>query len=108
LHPVIVEADHLAIPVIVLGEYRYGIGQSRHRARCECWLREFLGNCRLLVIDEATTRYYAQIRTELRTSDRPIPGNDVWIAALSRQHSLPLVSRDVHFDFVADLRRLQW
>ena len=42
------------------------------------------------------------------TQSRPIPANDLWIAALARQHSLPLLSRDRRFDFVAGLKRLGW
>ena len=39
---------------------------------------------------------------------RPIPENDVWIAALARQHELPIVSRDEHFDDVPGVERLAW
>lgn len=38
----------------------------------------------------------------------PIPGNDFWIAALMRQHALPLLSQDRHFDFVSGIRRVGW
>ena len=51
---------------------------------------------------------YAEVRSELKRSRHPIPGNDIWIAALARQHSLPLLSRDKHFDFVPRLKRLDW
>ena len=37
-----------------------------------------------------------------------IPSNDIWIAALCRQHSLPLLSRDRHFDLVPGIRRIGW
>ena len=108
LEPVLQEVDELAIPVIVLGEYRYGIRQSRHRTRYERWLAELIAGCRVLVVDEETARSYAEVRDDLKRSGRPIPGNDVWIAALARQHALPLLSRDQHFDFVPGLRRLGW
>jgi predicted nucleic acid-binding protein len=45
---------------------------------------------------------------ELKRAGTPIPSNDVWIAALCRQHSLPVVSRDRHFDAVPGLKRLHW
>jgi predicted nucleic acid-binding protein len=44
----------------------------------------------------------------LRAAGTPIPGNDMWIAALSRQHAMPVISRDSHFDFVGGLRRRTW
>ena len=108
LEPLLQQAAEIAVPVIVLGEYRYGIRQSRHRARYERWLAEVLASCRVLVVDEGTAGHYAEVRDELKRSRRPIPGNDLWIAALTRQHALPLLSRDRHFDFVPGLKRVGW
>ena len=108
LEPLLQQAAEIAVPVIVLGEYRYGIRQSRHWTRYERWLAKVLASCRVLVVDEGTAGHYAEVRDELKRSGRPIPGNDVWIAALARQHSLPLLSRDQHFDFVAGLNRVGW
>jgi len=101
-------ADQLAIPVIVLGEYRHGIAESRNRARYESWLTGLLNDCMVLDINEPTTHYYAEITLELKRKGKPIPTNDLWIAALCRQHSLPLVSRDRHFDWVAGNKRIGW
>jgi tRNA(fMet)-specific endonuclease VapC len=101
-------ADQVAIPVVVLGEYRYGIAQSRNRATYERWLRGLLEDCFVLDITEPTTQCYAEITLELKQKGKPIPTNDLWIAALCRQHSLPLLSRDRHFDFVAGGRRIDW
>ena len=108
LEPLLQQAAEIAVPVIVLGEYRYGIRQSRHRTRYERWLAEVLASCRVLVVDEGTAGHYAEVRDELKRSRRPIPGNDLWIAALTRQHALPLLSRDRHFDFVPGLKRVGW
>lgn len=108
LESVLRKASQLAIPVIVLGEYRYGISQSRHRADYEHWLAEYLPNFRILDVDERTTISYSVVRGELRKAGTPIPSNDVWIAALCRQHALPLVSRDRHFDTVSGVNRIGW
>lgn len=102
------QATELSIPVIVLGEYKYGIRQSRNRGRYERWLAEIIASCRVLPVDGATAEQYADIRAELKSAGLPIPGNDVWIAALARQHALPLLSRDLHFDSVAGLKRVGW
>ena len=101
-------ADRVALPVIVLGEYRLGIAQSRHRASYESWLRQWIATVTVLDIDDGTTHSYSAIGLELKRKGKPIPSNDLWIAALCRQHSLPLVSRDQHFDFVPGLQRLHW
>ena len=98
----------IAVPVIVLGEFKYGIRQSRHRTRYERWLAEVIASCRVLVVDEGTAGLYAEVRDELKRSGRPIPGNDLWIAALARQHALPVISRDQHFDSVPGLKRVGW
>jgi len=108
LEPVLRKAEHLAIPAIVLGEYRYGIWHSRNRQHYQQWLQQYLPQFRILDIEDRTTIPYAAVRTELKKAGTPIPSNDVWIAALCRQHSLPIISRDHHFDLVAGIKRIEW
>jgi len=108
LEPVLRRAERLLIPVIVLGEYRYGIGHSRNRQRYQQWLQEYLPQFRILDVEDRTTIPYAAIRTELKKAGTPIPSNDTWIAALCRQHSLPIISRDRHFDLVPGIKRIEW
>lgn len=108
LESILRKANRVAIPVIVLGEYRYGISRSREQKRYEEWLTEYLPKFLILDIDERTTVPYAAIRSELKRAGTPIPSNDVWIAALCRQHSLPLLTRDRHFDAVPGIRRIAW
>jgi tRNA(fMet)-specific endonuclease VapC len=108
LEPILRRAQEVAIPVIVVGEYRYGISHSRDRALYEEWLAEYLSAFRVLNVDEETAASYSAIRTELKKAGTPIPSNDVWIAALCRQHSMPLLSRDRHFDAVQGVTRLTW
>ena len=105
---VVSEARELAIPVIVAGEFAFGIAQSRHREAYERSLRRMLDRSTVLDIGIETARHYAAIRLELKSAGKPIPSNDVWIAALSRQHAIPVMSRDTHFDFVGGLRRRSW
>ena len=97
-----------ALPVIVLGEFRYGIAESRHRAAYESWLETHLVHFDILAVTEETTVVYAELRVALRRSGRPIPANDAWIAALALQHRLPVLSRDQHFDAVPGLERKSW
>ena len=101
-------ADRVAVPVIVLGEYRLGIAQSRHQASYESWLRRWIAAVTVLDIDDGTTHFYSAIGLELKRKGKPIPANDVGIAALCRQHDLPLLSRDSHFDHIKRLRRHNW
>ena len=108
LEPLLRRAAQVAIPVIVLGEYRYGISQSRNQLQYEQWLAEYLPSFRILDVDERTTISYSAVRRELKKAGTPIPSNDVWIAALCRQHALPLLTRDRHFDAVSGITRLDW
>ena len=108
LQPILRKAAEVAVPVIVLGEYRYGIQQSRDRQRYEHWLTESIRNYRVLDVDESTAISYATLRSELKRAGTPIPSNDVWIAALCRQHSFSLLSRDRHFDLVRGIERIDW
>jgi len=105
---VLSRAEQMVLPVIVLGEYRHGIAQSRNRASYENWLAGLLHDCMVLDIQEPTTHHYAEITLELKRKGKPIPTNDIWIAALCRQHSLPLLSRDRHFDLLAGTKRIGW
>ena len=101
-------ATSIELPVIVLGEFRFGIGYSRRRHEYEKWLGELIVVTRILPVDDETTRHYARIRAELKKTGHPIPSNDLWIAAIVRQHRLPLMSQDGHFDAVRNLERIGW
>ena len=101
-------ADRLCVPVPALAEFRFGILKSRFREKMTAWLDESLAATTVLVADDATTRHYAEIRLQLASAGTPIPMNDLWIAAIARQHKLPVLSRDAHFDNVSGLTRIGW
>ena len=108
LLPVLRSSDDLSIPVIVLGEYLYGIRQSRMRKRYEEWLQRNLLFFKVMAVGTKTAHHCAEIRQELKTAGCPIPTNDLWIAAIVREHKLPLVTRDGHFGSVAGLKVMAW
>ena len=66
-------------------------------------LDELLSQANLLHPDFQTAKLYAQIKAKLLAAGKPIPDNDIWIAALARQANLPLAARDEHFEFVEGL-----
>ena len=55
-----------------------------------------------------TAEYYGVIKESLRAKGRPIPENDIWIAASAQRHDLILVTRDEHFAEIADLKLVRW
>ena len=99
-------ADRLVVPSVVLGEYYFGIRQSRHRSRYQEWLARYLPLTEIAAVSAATADAYADIRLELKRLGAPIPSNDAWIAALARQHGLSVLSNDRHFDVVEGVRRI--
>ena len=101
-------SEVLAVPSIVLGEYRFGMSGSRLRAELEAKLGRLERLADVLCVDAETARHYATIRRELKDAGTPIPENDLWIAALVRQHGLPLLTCDAHFDHVKGLTRVGW
>ncbi|SRR6266481_5692056 len=101
------EPDY-AVPVVVLGEFLFGIRRSRHRRRYELWLETLLPQLEILSLGAETASYYAQVRSELTDAGRPLPANDLWIAALARQHAMALVTRDKHFQAVQRLQIVSW
>jgi len=61
-----------------------------------------------LQIDEATTVAYGNIKTTLRKKGKPVPENDIWIAAIAQRFNLILVSRDKHFKGIEDILLKSW
>lgn len=102
------EADELVVPFVVLAELRAGFRSGNRSRRNEEVLVRFLANAkvRTLYPDERTTHVYADLFARLRHQGTPIPANDIWIAALAIQHSLPLYTRDRHFANLSGLMRL--
>jgi len=103
-----IPSEQIFVPVIVLGELHYG---ARKSARIEENLRQleaFTESSNVLPCDATTARIYGATRGTLRRGGRPIPENDIWIAAIALQHDLILVSRDSHFEYVESLRLEHW
>ena len=106
-HP-LQSASAIWIPSIVLGEFRFGIIQSRKKAEYEAWLDSLATQENTLCPDDTTATLYAHIRLSLKKRGRPIPYHDIWIAALGLQHQQPILSRDKHFDEIQKLKRITW
>lgn len=108
LLPLLAGQPRLHLPVVVIGEYRYGLRRSRRSRSLSRLLELLIAESAVLPIDLETANRYAEVRDELRRRGTPIPENDVWIAALARRHELPVASRDEHFDRVPGLDRRAW
>jgi predicted nucleic acid-binding protein len=95
-------ASEILLTPVVLGELRAGFRQGTRRERNEELLREFLSSPRMRVVpvDDETSDRYAEIVALLRRQGRPIPTNDIWIAASAMQYGSYLVTTDPHFEAV--------
>ena len=96
------------LPVIVSGEFRFGMLGSAKRTVLEELLTMLERESHILTVTTDTTTHYANIRHQLKLFGTPIPENDIWIAALASQHQLPVLSRDSHFDAVKTITRIFW
>jgi predicted nucleic acid-binding protein len=104
-----VDADgNASLSFIAVAEYRYGILGSTKQIACQKTLDGLLEILPVLLPDLETLEIYAALSHELKRVGRTIPTNDLWIAALARQHAMPVLSRDQHFDRIPDIQRLQW
>lgn len=100
--------SQIYLPVVVLGEYRYGVSMSKYRKNYEYWLDSSLNDFTILPVLDTTTKHYSLICKKLKLAGTPIPTNDIWISALAQEHQLPIITRDSHFKKVEKLNVLSW
>ncbi|HUD07260.1 MAG TPA: type II toxin-antitoxin system VapC family toxin [Candidatus Saccharimonadales bacterium] len=108
LMPAINGAELLILPFVVDAELRAGFKKGQNEKKNYEKLQKFQSLDRVSVLwpDEETDELYAKIWVELSTQGKPIPTNDVWIAAICLQHNLTLATSDAHFNYVPLLRKL--
>ena len=99
------EADEIGFSVISIGELLSGfkLGGKEQKNRKE--LEQFLDSPRVVVysVNDGTAEFYAQILNNLRKIEKPVPTNDIWIAAVAFQNGLKFFTKDVHFQAIAGL-----
>lgn len=96
-------AKEVFVSCIVAGELFYGIQNSSNKEANLQFYREFFKNCAVLDVTFATAELYGVVKTQLKQKGRPIPENDIWIAAIAIQHGLTLVTHDKHFENIEGL-----
>lgn len=99
------ESDSIAMNVTVLGELLAGFKGGTKEAENRRELDLFLDTPRveLLTLDETTADFFALIFNNLKLLGKPIPVNDIWIAASAMQHGRTLATLDAHFSHIAGL-----
>jgi len=94
----------LGLPLVVYGELLLGARRSMKVTENLNRIDEILRHASVLPCDEETAKQYALVKLGLLAIGKPIPDNDMWIAAQAMQWDLPLVTRDAHFHYVHGLR----
>jgi tRNA(fMet)-specific endonuclease VapC len=93
----------LFLPVPALGELYRGAFKSSRVDENLRRINTFRERVAVLNCDAETARWYGETKNDLAAKGKPIPENDLWIAAIARQHSLLLITRDAHFKSVSNL-----
>jgi len=102
------QADEVFTSAIVLGELCFGAYKSGRVKENLARIDEYAANNVVLGCDVDTAYRYGEIKNMLQRKGRPIPGNDIWIAAIALQHDLTLITRDTHFDEIDSLKAMAW
>ena len=92
-------AESLALSPIVLAELYAGFHLGKQERKNLAELESFRSSprVRVLTVTERTAWFYSRIFAALRRKARPIPTNDMWIAASAMEHGLTLITLDAHF-----------
>jgi predicted nucleic acid-binding protein len=102
---VIDRAEWLGLPAVALGELRVGFLLGGRRQQNEEKLLELLAApvVEVVEVDDEVSRHYSEIVVELRRAGRPIPTNDIWIAASAVRAGALLLTYDEHFAAIGRL-----
>ena len=99
------QAQRIGFCSISIGELLSGFKGGKREKKNREELAEFLDTPRvqIYVIDEDTAEFYALILNDLKKKGKPIPTNDIWIAAVALQHGFSLFTKDKHFNHISGL-----
>ena len=98
----------IVLPIVVVGELLFGAENSTRPLQNLPRYLEFISACVALPLGRETATTYTRTRLALKRKGRPIPMNDVWIAAQCMEHGWILVTDDSDFDYVDGLMLEHW
>jgi tRNA(fMet)-specific endonuclease VapC len=104
----ITKATSFYLPSIVLGELYIGVNRVSNKAKHLKKITDLLTLCTIIDVDGVTAKYYGEIVALLYKKGKPIPTNDVWIAAMAIQYNLTLITKDAHFNEITNLQINSW
>lgn len=101
-------SNTIFIPSIAVGELCYGAHKSARTQSNLERVDELIVKSTVLECDAETAKQYGELKNNLRLKGRPLPENDIWIAAIALQHQLTLVTRDAHFQEIETMQTVAW
>jgi len=98
-------AERVLLSAVVAGELMFGFRAGTRFEQNVRGLHAFLDNpyVDFLPVTLSTADRFGRIAAALRRRGRPIPTNDIWIAAHAFESGAELLSFDEHFHAVAGL-----
>jgi predicted nucleic acid-binding protein len=103
----VTRAETVFLSTVVAGELLSGFRQGTHLRKNLAELDAFIDNPHVKVVPVSlvTADRFGRITAALRAKGRPIPTNDIWIAAHAMETGADLLSFDTHF---AEVDGLVW
>ena len=108
VHSHLDESSEVFTSAVTPGELFFGAAKSGRPVENAARLARLAESITVLVCDVDVAREYGRLKQRLRAKGRPIPENDIWIAAIALRHGLALVTRDHHFSEVDGLTTANW
>jgi tRNA(fMet)-specific endonuclease VapC len=101
-------APQVFIPAIALGELFFGAAKSGRLSENLARVERFAAGRAVISCDLDVAREYGRMKQRQKVKGRPLPENDMWIAAAAKHHGMVLVTRDRHFHDIEDLPTTDW
>ena len=96
------QLNKIYVPVIVIGESYYGANKSNQTNKKILEIEQLKQRVEILEVNELISKYYGEIKDQLRKKGKPIPENDIWMAAIVKEKGLPLLTNDKHFQDICN------
>jgi tRNA(fMet)-specific endonuclease VapC len=92
----------------VIGELAFGAEKSSNTEANRVRIDGLIELCPVVPQDIETAYRYGAVKAALQRKGKPIPENDLWIAACALRYGLILAARDSHFGYVDGLQVEDW
>jgi tRNA(fMet)-specific endonuclease VapC len=102
------QASEVFILSIAVGELYYGVWKSQRRQENIAQVDELVAESVVLSCNVGAARWYGEVKNVLRLKGRPIPENDLWIAAIALEHDLVVATQDAHLEEIDNLKVDRW